>query len=289
MITSRYINAVEAAIDYIENNLDSVTNERVASVVGFSPYHFHRVFTALIGESVTQYVRKRKLSRAAETLLTSERGILDIALEAGFESQEAFGRAFKRMYGVTPGLHRQRRSNLAKKERLTLDMVLYMNNTIRLQPKIVERPMELAIGMGASFKEGDFDKIHALWTDFLQRKHEIKDARKGFALGICGPTIAGIEKAPDDTFVYMAALPVRDTGSVPEGMVLCEIPSGRYAAFTHRGKLSDLPQTVKFIWGTWLPQSEYEYIETQPDFELYDDRFDSASETGEIDIYVPIR
>ena len=70
-------------------------------------------------------------------------------------------------------------------------------------------------------------------------------------------------------------------------MVTCEIPASRYAVFTHRGLLINLPHTIKYIWGTWVTKGEYQH-KNAPDFELYDERFDPHSESSEFDIYVPI-
>jgi AraC family transcriptional regulator len=289
---SRYVDAVGGALEYIEANIDKPPSPAdVASQVGFSAYHFHRVFSALLGESVTQYIRKRRLARAAERLRSSTDAIMELAVDSGFDSQEAFTRAFKRMYGTTPGQYRQTggSTTYVRKEATTLNMVIHMTNTIGLNANIVERGEDLAVGMGGAFSEGSFEQIKELWQKFLQRTHEIQQQKAGYALGVCMPAHPDIFKSPEQQFVYVAAMPVITADNLPEGMVSCRIPAGRYAMFTHKGPLKSLPLTVKYIWGTWLPGSEYQYAEGQPDFEYYDERFDGGREAGEIEIYVPIR
>ena len=98
-----YLDQLIAAIEFIETNLESnIKVETVASQSGYSPYHFHRVFRSALGESVAEYIRRRRLALASRKLLDSDIPLSRIAMEAAFESQEAFSRAFKKMYGTTP-------------------------------------------------------------------------------------------------------------------------------------------------------------------------------------------
>jgi len=87
--------------------------------------------------------------------------------------------------------------------------------------------------------------------------------------------------------IYVAAIPVSKVEDVPPGMVVCDIPAATFAKFTHRGPIMDIGHTVAYIWGTWVPQSGLE-LRNLPDLELYDERFDPVSESGEVDIFVPI-
>ena len=94
-----YKEMIKKAIEYIENHLhEELTTERVAFHGAVSMYHFHRIFQSYIGMSVTDYVRKRRLTHAAQALVSTERAVIDIAVQNGFSSQEAFTRAFKRMF-----------------------------------------------------------------------------------------------------------------------------------------------------------------------------------------------
>lgn len=90
---------IKKAIKYIEDHLDEeLTTEKVASHSAVSMYHFHRIFQSYVGMSVTNYIRKRRLTHAAQVLVSTERAVIDIAVQYGFSSQEAFTRAFKRMF-----------------------------------------------------------------------------------------------------------------------------------------------------------------------------------------------
>lgn len=94
-----YKEIIKKSIEYIENHLhEELTTERVASHSAVSMYHFHRIFQRYVGMSVTDYVRKRRLTHAAQDLVSTERAVINIAVQYGFSSQEAFTRAFKRMF-----------------------------------------------------------------------------------------------------------------------------------------------------------------------------------------------
>lgn len=108
-----YLATLERAIIYIENHLDEdIKVEDVAKEAGYSYYHLTRQFSAVLGESVGSYIKRRRLADAAKKLLYTDKRILDIAIESGFESAEAFSRAFKLLYKVSPITYRKNRLNL---------------------------------------------------------------------------------------------------------------------------------------------------------------------------------
>lgn len=99
---------IKEVIDFIEGKLDSeVTLKEIADIAGFSPFHFHRLFQSLTGETIVEYIRKRRLTNAALELVGTDKRIIDIAFDYNFESQESFTRAFKRHFGINPGQYRK--------------------------------------------------------------------------------------------------------------------------------------------------------------------------------------
>lgn len=108
---------VQKTIDYIERHLErELTGEEIAAQAGYSFYHFHRIFQAETGMTMSEYVRGRRLAGAASALLHTNERVLDLALRFGFESQEAFGRAFKKIYGLPPARYRRWMGGIADKE-----------------------------------------------------------------------------------------------------------------------------------------------------------------------------
>lgn len=99
-----YMESVTKAIAYIEGHLsDEITADEIAGLVGYSPYHFHRIFQSVTRNSVSGYIRRRRLTHAAYDLFHSNRKIIEIAFTYQFESQEVFTRAFQKMFSITPG------------------------------------------------------------------------------------------------------------------------------------------------------------------------------------------
>lgn len=108
-----YSERIQTSIEYIEKNLnEKILLEDLAKLTFLSKYHFHRVFHSLVGETVMDYVRKRRLTEAAKELIESNEKIVDIALKYQFSSQESFTRAFKRMFDISPGEFRRRQVSI---------------------------------------------------------------------------------------------------------------------------------------------------------------------------------
>ena len=103
-----YLRQVQTGIDYIEGRLDyDITLAEVAKAAGISQWHFQRIFKALTNETLKTYIRSRRLTNSLDKLLGTNTRIIDIALSAGFESQESFTRAFKKTFDITPNEYRK--------------------------------------------------------------------------------------------------------------------------------------------------------------------------------------
>ncbi len=156
-----------------------------------------------------------------------------------------------------------------------------------LEPKIVQREAELAVGMGASYSlEGSKEIVH-LWERFKPRIQEVPSAKGTHTLGISCAGLSEISRRPGDAYVYVAAVPVTRAEALPDAMVKVELPAGRYAVFTHKGPLANLSSSMDYIWGSWLKRTREKY-RNAPSFELYDQRFKSESPESEVDIYIPV-
>ncbi|WP_238885128.1 helix-turn-helix transcriptional regulator [Clostridium sp. YIM B02551] len=104
---------IKESIEYIEKNLmEKIELKELADKAFLSKYHYHRIFHAIVGEPVAEYVRKRRLEEAAYELISSDNKIIDIALKYQFGSQETFTKAFKKIYGVPPRVFRENRSQI---------------------------------------------------------------------------------------------------------------------------------------------------------------------------------
>ena len=135
-----YINELKRAIDYIEDNLDKDINfEIVAKEVGMSAFYFHRIFSAVIGSSPTTYIRNRRLTVAAQEISKNNENIVDIALKYGFESHEAFSRAFKNFHGIVPKMAKIDGNEFKNFSRANFEFKVNTNNILnyRIESKEV--------------------------------------------------------------------------------------------------------------------------------------------------------
>jgi AraC family transcriptional regulator len=108
-----YDACIKKSIEYIDLNLDKkIELKELADNVFMSKYHFHRVFHAAVGEPVAEYIRKKRLMKAANELVSTEDKIVDIAFRYQFNSQEVFTKAFKRLYGMPPREFRRNRISI---------------------------------------------------------------------------------------------------------------------------------------------------------------------------------
>ncbi|MBC8330845.1 MAG: GyrI-like domain-containing protein [Anaerolineae bacterium] len=154
-----------------------------------------------------------------------------------------------------------------------------------MQPKFVTKPAMTVVGLSYVGKNEN-NEIPQLWGQWNMRAGEIKN-RTGFcAYGAC---FAAAESAGEGEFEYVACIEVSEIADIPDGMLMRQIPAHKYAVFTHKGKLHTLPDTYKYIYETWLPQSGLELHEDKFDMELYDERFVLDSDSSEFDILVAIK
>ncbi|MFZ5824723.1 MAG: AraC family transcriptional regulator [Bacillota bacterium] len=274
---------VQRALDHIEANLTNpVDAAAVAQAAGFSLYHFHRIFQGATGESVADYLRRRRLAEAAKMLLHTRTRIIDVALLYQFESQASFTRAFRRVFGVTPGQYRQSGQPLVLLEhpRLTGGDLEHLADRLSLQPEITRLPAMRVVGLPyrGTNRRGE---IPALWPVFQQGAAQIAHRREPhITLGICEPAPLLTESSEID---WLWATEVEaDPPSLPEGWVARTLPPSQYAVFTHRAGFEQLGETYRYIVSAWLPRSGF-LPANSPDFEHYD-----AREPGVISIHIPI-
>lgn len=122
-----YHSEVLHSITYIEKNLEkTISLDELAQTVHLSKYHYHRIFHKIAGESVSKYINRRRMEKAAEELVRTDEPIINIALKYQYGSQEAFSRAFQHIHGITPG--RYRRANMENKGNPVIGLNMFYKN-----------------------------------------------------------------------------------------------------------------------------------------------------------------
>lgn len=289
-----YIVQMEKAILFIEEHLnEDIKVEEIAAFTGYSYFHFHRIFEALVGESVGNYLRTRRMNLAANALIYTNKRILDIAMEYRFESQEAFTRAFKKCYHLTPAVYRKNRIDVivGNKIQLTPSKLRHLLSGITIKPRIIDFEGALIVGIRGTTTIRE-NKIPWMWKEFNPRIGEIKNrvsSIRGYGICEVDPGYDMSKFGENTTYNEFVGVEVLDFSYIPVGMDVKHLEMGRYAVFTHRGKLMNLQMTYDYIWGTWIPYSGYE-LDMRDDFEYYDERYlGQDNESSEMDIYIPIK
>lgn len=290
-----YRETLEQAVIYIEEHLgEDISVEDVANYVGYSYYHLTRQFSAVLGESVGSYIKGRRLADAAKKLLYTNGKVIDIAMEAGFDSSEAFSRAFKAVYRVSPRQYRLNRMDLfiGAKKRLEPELFHHRVSNITVHPRIVELPDIKAAGLRGQTTLKD-NVLRDLWRRFYAMRDQVPNRIEGGrGLGICEACEEGnvIYQMTDEVrFSEVAAVEVDSFDGLPEPFVPKVLRGGKYAMFTHRGSLALLPATFQYIWGTWMMHTK-EVLDAREDFECYDERFIGYDHPDSVvDVYIPIR
>lgn len=271
--------ALEKAVWHLEANIDKpMTLADIAALSAVSPWHLVRLFHEAIGIGPMSYRRARRLTNAAKALAGGEE-ILPVALDAGYGSHEAFTRAFAACFGVLPSTVRAQRTtaNLTLMEPLEMDKSLIIDVA---PPQFRDRPAFRVIGLSVRCTFETNSVISKLWRDLDPHCGEVPQPVAGVSYGVC------CDMQADGHFRYVAGLESRSK-HVPDGLDFVDIPASRYAVFQHVGHIADFQKTIYTIWNKALPDAGLKSAPT-PDFELYDERFDPATGSGVVEVWIPI-
>lgn len=286
-----YAKQIQRGIDYIEANLDfDIELAKVSKLAGISHWHFQRIFKAVTGETLKTYVRSRRLANSLDALLTTDAGILEISIRAGFESQEAFTRAFKRAFDLTPNAYRKLgdKSLFLKKVQFDTAYLRHINANVSLQPEIETQPPMTLVGLATQFYSVDSEKnnigdqLPQLWERFVPRLGEIADTVPGVCYGL-------VQQVREDSALlqYHAAIEVTRVGELPADMVSVEVPGATYARFCHGGPAKSIDRTVNYIYSTWLAQSGRRHTYAA-DLEIYGRAFHPTAEDSVMYYAIPV-
>jgi len=279
---------------YVQQHLDEETTlEDLAKVATFSPYHFHRIFRGMVGESVKEHIRRLRIERAAMRLKRGDSSISQIAFEAGYESHEAFTRAFKTALGVTPSEFRSRSGTYTRFG--TQPMVHFGENG-----RIDDFEPVTPGGKQMEVKIEKLDPQRVAFVRHIGPYHECGWAWEKLCMrlgkeGLLGPDTTFIGLCHDDPDVtpaekirYDACCTV-DEDFEPRGDVgVTVIDGGDYARTTHFGPYDTVGETYSRLLGEWLPRSGRE-CRAIPCLEYYlTDPENTDPEDMVTDLYAPL-
>ena len=267
---------------FIQARLDEPPSlDEVAEVAAFSPYHFHRLFTAYTGESLSTFIRRLRLERAANRLRQTFDPITEIALDAGYETPTNFGKAFRQQFGQSPSEFRE--------ENHLLDTAVFRQARTREQtkmtPKIVNLDPQtvLFVRKTGPYSEASAAAFGALLPFDYGHKLIDKETQM-IGMSHDSPDITDADKLRYDACITL------NQSVQPQGEFnLQTIAGGRYALFVHKGPYEKFDETYRLIFGQWLAQSG-ERLRDAPIFERYLNRDPRRTKPENLhtEIYVPL-
>lgn len=259
---------IEPSIKFIEENLDeNFTLEEVAEKSNISLSHFYKIILASTGFTVKEYIRNKKLKRAAEELLKTHRRIIDIAVDAGFNSHETFTRAFTRLYGIGPKKYRLNRKDIDVFSNYSLfgknieNKYLKCKEDLDVNVKVIDGNKMILVGMEyeTSVREAiESDSIACFWkNEFIPRINEIKYIKKPYV-----SVSYEVHNPKTDKLYHLASLEVEQI-NIPKGMVSRIIPPTKYAVFSNSRAINPVEYGMlsEYIYGEWLPMSGYRLLD----------------------------
>lgn len=280
-----YINSIKKALNYIENNLqEDIDLSAIAKEAGYSLYHFHRIFKGIVGDSMKDYVRKRRFTEAAKELVYTNKSIVEIGIKYGYESREGFSRAFEKVYGRNPS--EVRRDNLLYfiREPINVDYMMFQLKltTEGLTPLYRNLSERYVVGKKWKVKAdgSNLQDIPLLWQKWNNEKESEKIINRKCADEIMGICIF----SQGNVFDYMIGHEVNTMEYVPENMVIYRLEPSLYAVFRVIGPITESVQkTWDYIYSVWLSESKYKHRNID-DIEYY------YYTEGELvaDLYIPI-
>ncbi len=297
MAENGYERRLQNSIDFIEANLKGEMSLRdISFQANASLYHFHRLFRAFVGESLSEYVRHRRLSRAAEDLLRTKKTVLEIALDYGYSTPESFLRAFKAMFGMPPRDFRKRGESPAahRKAELLIKRERVIEGGVVMEPRICERSPFTLFGELIHTSHGACKTETAgLWARERESRGIGERARKAGAQSIYGVCFGACDgcgtKLEEDSekFPYNIGWEARKGDCAPAGLVEMTVPGGKYAVFAVEGGGKEIQDAVSRIYGSWLPASSHE-LSDSPVLEKYPADWTGAQGSS-MEIWLPLK
>jgi AraC family transcriptional regulator len=286
------IRLLQQAIDYVEHNLNSAIEiEDIAGAAMTSKYHFQRMFHALTGFTVTEYVRNRRLTLAAEELAGTDGKVIDIALNYGY-TPEAFAKAFQRLHGVTPQMAKKKNVKLKSFPRISFQ--IQIKGETEMNYRIVEEKASTVAGKDFIIEKDAYTEIPAfvekIWKDGTH------DQINELAGRPAGSLLYGyyFDFSEDGTKRYLMGTELPEEVEIPKELTTLSVPDQTYAVFDSRESIPDdaeigleIINVWRRIYSEWFPSAGFEQVEG-PCIEKYFWSDDNQEESI-CEVWIPVR
>lgn len=276
-----WVEKLNQSMDYIEENLTKELDyEQLGRVACCSSYHFQRMFTYMAGMTLSEYVRRRKMSLAAEDLLSGDEKIIDLALKYGYASPTAFTRAFESIHGASPTAVRSER--LSVKTFPPIRFHISVSGGQEMSYRIEDKPAFRIVGISALLEqelEKNFKCVPELWQraamdGTVARLAGMMDTP---VMGLLGVSACG---DAEQWKYFVAVASTQPAGEFEE----YTIPACTWAVFPGEGTNRSIQELERRIITEWLPGSGYEYADA-PDVEVY---LNPDPENAKFEVWIPV-
>ena len=279
------------ALNYIEDHLtDNIDIEEVAKRALCSSYHFRRMFSFLSGISLSEYIRRRRLTLAAFELRDSDLKVIDVAVKYGYHSPDSFTRAFQLLHGVTPSEARNNGQMIKAYPRMTFQ--LSIKGGIEMNYRMEEKPAFRIVGLKKRVPiqfDGVNPEIAAMWQSLDSKSiSTLKSLSNMEPAGMISASTNFSEGRMEEKGGLDHYIGVATTKACPESFSQLEVPALTWAVFQAVGPF---PEKLQDIWGRiyseWFPASNYEQVEG-PEI-LWNESKDTSSPQYKSEIWVPVQ
>ncbi|MFF8615269.1 GyrI-like domain-containing protein [Streptomyces sp. NPDC015350] len=276
------------AMEHIEDRLDRrIEVTELARIAMTSEYHFRRMFSALAGMPLSEYVRRRRLTLAGAEVLTGERTLLEIAVRYGYSSGEAFARAFRAMHGVGPGEARRAGAALRSQPRMSFRLVVEGSSS--MQYRIVEKGEFRVVGKRArvplvheGMNPAIAEFIRGIGKETTGRIAALSDQQPEGIVGVSDKLDESRAEGTELDYYHGVV-----TGAdVPDDLDALVVPAGSWAVFENSGPF---PQALQYLWRDvftqWFPSNPYR---SRPGPEILRTRLSPDGARAEAELWIPV-
>ena len=280
-----WLNHMNAAIDYLEAHLeDEISYDCAAQIACCSTYHFQRMFSYITGVPLSEYIRRRRLTLAAFALQAGGCKVIDAALKFGYESPEAFSRAFKKLHGIMPLSARDMGVSLKAYPRMSFSITV--NGVVEMKYHITQREAFRVFGICADISTDQETAFEQVPKFFRKCDDDLVPDEINKRLGRFSDhhTISALYDYSEHTFKYMLCQFLPKDISIPEKFTVLDVPAATWAVFDVPD--GEMQAMWRRIWTEWFPASGYESVEGVQ-FEMYYGLASHENVFGEI--WIPVK
>lgn len=278
-----YVKRTLKVLVYIEENIDEdLTLDKLAKIACYSPFHFHRIFQAIVGETIHGYVKRLRMQRAAGKLLYTQQPVTEIAMDASFDTPSAFTRAFKQFMGSTPKNYRSLNSAVNT-------MTQKLKELPMIKPDKVEKSLPdlnlLFVRRYGNYTQSPWTAWQAM-NGFINENHLDRSKMRYFGISHDDPQITSEDKLRYDAAI-LAPKDGKEKGEVGHQM----LKGGKYAIFIQNGSYDGLEEAFNRIFLKWLPDSREIFDESRVVFCEYFNMEYVRTEPGKLvtELYIPLK